>query len=138
MIDEVSEKVSSLEETDSEMNENSESESDIKYTPRPTFKERIQLIAGQSFGDLAMIKQQPRSATVVWLEDCWFITITKEMFDKVILKVETAKKSRVVDFLQTTKLCGKLPKSILNRMYYGIEYLEYSHGQTVIGKSLFL
>ena len=76
---------SDLEWTDSDFSYSEKSEKiEVDKKSKLRFVERIRLKAGQSFGEIALIKQQSRSAKVTCVEDCCFLTISKEMFDKVI------------------------------------------------------
>jgi CRP-like cAMP-binding protein len=44
--------------------------------PDPMFIEVVNLRAGKSFGELALIKNKPRAATVKCIEDCHFATMS--------------------------------------------------------------
>ena len=48
------------------------------------------------------------------------------------MKVENAKKAKVVEFLKTIPSCSKLPKSMLSKFYYGMELVQFQHGQRII------
>ena len=52
------------------------------------FSEIKKLLPGQSFGELALINDAPRSATVTTTIDCEFAILIKSDYDKVIRKVE--------------------------------------------------
>ena len=47
-----------------------------------------QLGDGQSFGDLALIEQKPRMASIRSLEDTHFAVISKRDFSKVLMAIE--------------------------------------------------
>jgi len=48
----------------------------------------VQLQAGQSFGELALINDKPRAATIMCLTDCYFAVIDKSDYAKVLKKIE--------------------------------------------------
>lgn len=54
---------------------------------------------GRSFGELALLNNTKRSATVVALEDCDFGVVDKANFDKVMGNILKKKFSKKVDFL---------------------------------------
>jgi len=43
---------------------------------------------GQSFGELALINDAPRSATITAVDDCEFAIIYRNDFEKIIKKVD--------------------------------------------------
>ena len=64
------------------------------------FNEVIQLTAGNAFGDLALINNRPRAATIRCLTDCEFACIKKEDYDALLKKIEIKKEKKLVDFLE--------------------------------------
>ena len=42
------------------------------------------LTAGDSFGELALLENKPRAATVICKENCHFATIEKQYFDQIL------------------------------------------------------
>lgn len=44
----------------------------------------VLLKQGQSFGELALIKDQPRAASILCREDCDFMVLNKENYDNII------------------------------------------------------
>jgi CRP-like cAMP-binding protein len=55
------------------------------------FLEITKLMPGYSFGEVALINKAPRSATVYCLNDCWFATLNKTAYRKVLRNVELRK-----------------------------------------------
>jgi cAMP-dependent protein kinase regulator/cGMP-dependent protein kinase 2 len=43
---------------------------------------------GKSFGELALISNKPRAATIRCLKDCHFAVIEKQNYEKVLQKIE--------------------------------------------------
>ena len=59
-----------------------------------------QLTPGMSFGELALIKDQPRAASILCNTDCHFAVLSKEDYMNIIGKVEAKKLDKFIDFLQ--------------------------------------
>ncbi len=54
----------------------------------PLFIEVTTLKSGKSFGELALIKNKPRAATIICQEVCHFAVISKADYTKVLKKIE--------------------------------------------------
>lgn len=50
----------------------------------PSLNKVGQMKAGDSFGEIALTKQVPRTATIVAAEDTHFATVTREQFNKLL------------------------------------------------------
>jgi CRP-like cAMP-binding protein len=55
------------------------------------FIEVVKLLPGGTFGELALINKAPRSATVYCLNECWFATLDKQAYRKVLRNIELRK-----------------------------------------------
>lgn len=55
-----------------------------KVEEAPLFIEFTQLKSGKSFGELALIKNKPRAATIRCVEDCHFAVMSKDDYEKVL------------------------------------------------------
>lgn len=53
---------------------------------------------GQSFGELALINHDKRSATIKCITDCLFAVINKVEYDKILKKIDSREISRKIDF----------------------------------------
>ena len=53
------------------------------------FIEVAHLGPGQSFGELALLNNEPRQATITCETECHFAIINKEEYDRVLKKIET-------------------------------------------------
>ena len=49
--------------------------------------EIAQLSTGSSFGELALINNEPRKATIICLTDCFFAVLDKHDYNKVLQKM---------------------------------------------------
>ena len=70
----------------------------------PNYINVATLEAGQSFGEMALIRNQPRLASIVCEEDCHFATLDKYHFEKVLSKTHP-------DFLRTTLAYVRIEKT---------------------------
>ena len=62
--------------------------------------EVITLVEGQSFGELALLNNAPRAATVQCVTDCLFAVINKNEYDKVLKKIDNKEISMKIDFFK--------------------------------------
>lgn len=54
---------------------------------------------GMSFGELALLKDMPRSASIQCTQDTHFAILEKEDYLRILGKVETKKLDSLIDFL---------------------------------------
>jgi CRP-like cAMP-binding protein len=66
------------------LRENLVTKSNKKAIDRPLFIETGVLTSGKAFGELALIKNKPRAATIICLEDCHFAVMSKSDYEKVL------------------------------------------------------
>lgn len=59
-----------------------------KYKKMKWLVEVAKLNSSQSFGELALINDEPRSAQIKCLTKCFFAVLHKEDFSKVLEKIE--------------------------------------------------
>ena len=52
------------------------------------FTEVKLMTPGQSFGELALINDVPRAATIKCNQECYFATIQREEYEKVLKRIE--------------------------------------------------
>ena len=72
-----------------------------KYRRFNWFVEVLTLTSGHSFGELALINNAPRQATIKTLSKCSFVTISRKDYSRVLEKLEAkAIEQRVLFFKQ--------------------------------------
>ena len=71
---------------------------------------------GDSFGDLSLLYGAPRNATVRTKEDCYFIVMSKNTFDKIIKSHQVDKIHDIAQFYLNFPIFQNLDKITL--MYF--------------------
>lgn len=77
-----------------------------------------QLKSGQSFGDLALIEQKPRMASIRCLQETYFAVLSKVNFNKVLGVIEKKKYNEKVQFLRSLPYFSSLTKTSLGKLTY--------------------
>ncbi|KAL4448756.1 hypothetical protein ABPG74_012845 [Tetrahymena malaccensis] len=94
---------------------NNQANFDSDQSNKKTEKEQIQLLvecfptlklvhtfnSGESFGDIALITNERRTATLICKEDTHFLTLTKEGYEQIIGVYETRILDETIKFLRT-------------------------------------
>ena len=76
------------------------------------------LKTGNSFGELALISDRPRSGTIHVLERSSFFVINKRDFTKILGSIAETRLNRIVHFLQKVQIFSSISKSYLMRLAY--------------------
>lgn len=95
------------------------------------FIEFTQLKAGKSFGELALIKNRPRAATITCIEDCHFAVMSKNDYEKVLQKIELKKMQKIIDFLHQLPFFKVWTKTSLSKLHYSFEERQFIRNQVV-------
>lgn len=80
-----------------------------------------QLAQGFSFGDLALIEQKPRMASIRCIQDTFFAVLSKLDFNKVLGVIEKKKHNEKVQFLRSLPFFSQLTKTSLGKLTYQFE-----------------
>jgi CRP-like cAMP-binding protein len=79
------------------------------------------LIDGSAFGELALLEQKPRMATIRCLKNSHFMVLTKEDYNKVIGKIEKRTYNEKINFLRNIPVLHLLTRTSLGKMTYYFE-----------------
>lgn len=92
------------------------------------FNEAVQLKNGKSFGELALINNKPRAATVKCLTDCHFAVLSKSDFEILLKKLEVKREKRFVDFLEGLPFFSNQSRVALVKLKYLMQQRLYIKG----------
>lgn len=92
--------------------------------------------AGSSFGQLALINDRPRMATVCSVEECHLAVLNKEDFKSIIQQAEEKKLKEDIDFISNIVCFSQLKKRSLQLIlcslkqnFYNFRELVYKEGE---------
>jgi hypothetical protein len=94
------------------------------------FKQIGLLNEGESFGELALLSNKPRCATVWSKETCVLAVIHKNNYQR-ILKDFKAQLDTKIDFLKEIPVFSHWTRSNLAKFTYYMKKLEFRWGQTI-------
>ena len=86
---------------------------------------------GASFGELALIHLKPRAATIICKEDCYFATLDRQGYDKVLKRIHQNQLNANVKFLQSIPFFARWTKVSVAKFSYLFEKLSFKRNQIV-------
>jgi len=89
------------------------------------FTQVVQLKAGKSFGELALINNKPRAATIRCATECYFAVVSKADYDSLLKKIEMKKEKRFVDFLESLPFFSNQSRVALTKLKYLMQQKEF-------------
>ena len=93
--------------------------------------EVVQLNSGKSFGELALIKNKPRAATIKCITDCHFAVMSKIDYQKVLQRIEQKNLNKIVEFLNQIPFLQSWTRSALSKLQYSLEQKTFKRSQIV-------
>ena len=94
-----------------------ESESD--YVVYTTFYD------GDSFGELALINNSPRSATIVCSTDWTFATMDKNDYWKTLSRIESRNINKVIDFFKSLPYFSNFSRTAITKIRFNFRKIKY-------------
>lgn len=86
---------------------------------------------GMAFGELALIKDQPRAASVLCETDCHFAVLSKEDYLNIIGKIEARRLDLFIEFLSLIPTFRYWTKKKLELLSYLFTKVDYKRKQNV-------
>lgn len=105
--------------------------SKFKYLKINLILEVVQLGKGASFGELSLLEDKPRAATILCLENTRFATLDKEPFNKVIGRMLRKKFAKDVEFISKFPFLKGLTRKTKTKICYPMETRTFVRGQTL-------
>lgn len=96
-----------------------------------TLTEIAQLNSGQSFGELSLLKNQPRTATVVCMQSCYFMTLSKENYLRLLGKSMSKMLEDKIEFLHSLQLLSKWSKRSIEKLSFFFEARNFKQGEII-------
>lgn len=78
---------------------------------------------GDSFGELALLKNSKRLASIICKEDCHFGVIDKKIFNLALKEKEEEKLNIQMRFLANSPLFSRLPKNTIKILHMNAFYV---------------
>lgn len=97
--------------------------------------EVIEYTAGDAFGDLAIVKRQPRSASVYCRTECHFAVLQKDDYLRIFGRLEENKSARKIEFLQKMAMFRHWTKGALAKLSSCFTERVYTRKQVVYSAS---
>jgi cAMP-dependent protein kinase regulator len=88
--------------------------------------------AGKSFGEIALIHNKQRAASIRTLDDCYFATMNKKSFEKVMLQMKMRENDKIVEFLDRFSIIKPLTYQTKTMLGYCGKEFKYGIGQSVL------
>lgn len=92
------------------------------------------LTSGIGFGELALLNDKPRAATIITLEDTHFALLEKESFNKIMAKALRDKFTEQVTFLTAFPFLANLTRITKEKLCFMMKSTKYTLGQIVISE----
>jgi hypothetical protein len=70
-----------------------------EYQQMTWFLDVVKLCSGKSFGELALINDAPRAATIQCVTNCFFATLGRKDYQKILRRKEVRKMKLKTDFI---------------------------------------
>ena len=86
-----------------------------KFTNMSTY------VAGESFGELALLYDEPRALSIAATKNTVFLTIHKDDFNHFLKRFEKKQKDQVVDFFKNVKFLQGLSNQSIIKMEYSFK-----------------
>ena len=86
---------------------------------------------GASFGELALLEDKPRTATIIWLENTRFSILEKEQFNLIMGKMLRIKFAKDIKFLSKFSFLQNLARITKQKLWFPMEVQTFIRGQVL-------
>ena len=93
--------------------------------------EFITIDDGKSFGEMALINNKPRGATILCKEDCHFAVMDREDFRGTLMKLEEKTQDTYIQFLRKLPLFHSWGYTALYKLLFAVEKLSVRRGEVM-------
>ncbi|EAS00959.2 cyclic nucleotide-binding domain protein (macronuclear) [Tetrahymena thermophila SB210] len=103
------------------------------YTPKNTHLMICvkEIEAGNAFGELALLNNKPRLATIVCHENCQFAILEKEDFTKILKDIEEKLLDQEISLLANLHIFQGWNKNLLKQLYLNSQKVKFNRGQVI-------
>jgi cGMP-dependent protein kinase len=95
------------------------------------------ITAGESFGELALLHQSPRSATIKTLKDCQFWVLERKIFRKVIEHINYINFEENKKFIQCVPVLNMIENDLKTIICYNLLKEAYEEGNVIVKGRLY-
>lgn len=95
-------------------------------------KHVVDLQPGAYFGELSLIYNAPRTATVTSCDRCDLIVITRQAYEKIIREYHIDQMDKMITFYMNFPLFEDLSKEVIFTLVTRSRYLKLSTKETII------
>mmetsp|Transcript_7230 Transcript_7230/g.13367 ORF Transcript_7230/g.13367 Transcript_7230/m.13367 type:complete len:526 (-) Transcript_7230:839-2416(-) len=95
------------------------------------FREVGHVEAGESFGELSLLTNKPRAATILAQTDCKLLKLTKKDYQQILQRLEHQKIERRIAFLKSLTVFSKWTWESLLKLTYFLSSVKYRQGGVV-------
>ncbi|KAL4438839.1 hypothetical protein ABPG74_016559 [Tetrahymena malaccensis] len=113
--------------------QNNENDNFELFTPKNTHSMICvkEIEAGNAFGELALLNNKPRLATIVCHENCQFAILEKEDFTKILKDIEEKLLDKEISLLANLHIFQGWNKNLLKQLYLNSQKVKFNNGQII-------
>lgn len=95
------------------------------WEQEPDLIEVVRLYKGMSFGELALIDNKPRAATIKCESDCIFATMERSDYTKTLSRIENRNINKVIDFFKDLPYFENYGRAALNKIRFNFSRIKF-------------
>ncbi|XRB00330.1 cAMP-dependent protein kinase regulatory subunit [Pycnococcus provasolii] len=105
-----------------------------KVVDATTGRTLVEVPSGGEFGELALMKDAPRAASIVAMEDCEFATLSKIAYQRTLKRVHAAALKTRTDFIGSLDCFKQFQKNALNKASYFFRTIERAKHEVALAR----